>query len=260
MTSFDNIDLLTFNLSVDINLNIAVCLQCHIPICPPKNIEQHVRDHLKYIEIPEALSSHLIKTYNLQDTPVFPLNAVEPVYGLPLHSTSHYFCGECHRGYSNSETLSSHQSEKKHSKAANFSSYAQRVKIKSNRNIPISLDNVPKVDSINIDYAKLVKTALAPQYDYTTLPIFEPEDNSNLSSFFKRDGWISLLQGHTPVDICDARRTHLPKEPTEGSNPCRIERAGFALRWLATNFLTEIQCHIQDSVSFGLMGYIGTTS
>ena len=75
-------------------------------------------------------------------------------------------------------------------------------------------------------------------------------------SFFQSDGWLSLVQGHVPDQLEEARRTHNKREDKHDT----LLRHGAVLHGLAEQYLSKLQTHIQENVNYGLMGFLGGTT
>lgn len=100
---------------------------------------------------------------------------------------------------------------------------------------------------VKFDYSDWFCCEITPAWYYAKLPLPVPENRSNLSSFFYKNGWLDHIKGYTPEDLYEARRLHQ-----------EVEKHGDALCKAAQRYLTDIQDQIQDHVVFGLLKDIGS--
>jgi len=206
--------------------------------------------------IPLSLVDTLVEEFGLGENVRYPTEPIEPVYGINILEEPHLFCITCNRGYQNLNALRAHQSSDRCLRTSDegedpgyCQGYGQLIPGNRRRIIQVRLDNLVKKEAVNVDYVSLYhQTAPLPK-DYAQIPLSLPEDDSNLTAFFRQDAWLSHIEGHSAQNLYEARRTHSVDE-----------FPGPILRELAQRYLGQIQSKIQDNVHYGLLKNIGTTN
>ena len=228
-------------------MEAIICIQCHHPVLPPTGLPQHVHSHISALVVPFILVDTIIEKFQLDETIRYPTKIIPPIYGIPVLEEPHYFCQPCNRGYQSLENLRSHQSRNQCTGYA--LGYGQLIPGLHRRIIQVQLDGLLKKQDLNVDYHSLFRqgTSSRPDYSKTLIPIAENE--SNLSAFFRQDGWLTHVQGNTPVDLYEARRNH-EKEDTLGD----------AIRQASRRYLVQIQTQIEQNINYGLLKNIATTN
>ena len=248
ITSVPGFNLLPFNIVVSTKLKAAICLGCSLPILPPSSIPNHVQHHLPAMVVPLPLLELLVEQFDLDDQVHYPPVITEPIYGIPLIEKPLLFCVGCNKGYHNLDDLRAHQSSN-HCPQGHQVGYGQLIAGIRRRIIQVKVDDLVKKASLDIDYPSLFRQNSLPCPNYSRLPISVPENESNLSAFYRQDTWLAHIEGHTPENLIDACRTH--------SND---DSLGAVLRGLAQRYLEQIQPKIQENVNYGLLKNIGTTN
>ena len=243
--------MLRFNLVVNTTLRAFVCILCHLPVLPPSNISQHVRQHIPEIPFPEELVAKSCDKFSLDDAIQYPSEPVEPYFGFPILEDPHHFCESCHCGYHHFSSFQSHQrTERCRATSDPRLGYGQSIPGVNRRIIEVNIKNLKLKKDVPLpNHESWFSRGITPARDYSKIPLTSPENASNLTAFFHSDGWLNHIRGYTPIDLYDARREHL-----EG------EKHGETLRNLARNYLGDIQTKIQDNVNFGLLKDIGSTT
>jgi len=235
------------NLAIHTVLKVAICLSCHQPVLPPSNIPRHVHGHIHELRPNQSIADTLIEQYSLGDSICYPSKPIYPVFGIPLLEDPHYFCDECHSGYHRLTGIQTHQASGRCNGKAYQLGYGQLIVGSHRRIIQVEVDNLKKNDDVDINHARWFRQGITPSRDYSKIPVPIPENRSNLSSFFYRDGWLEQVKGYTPEDLYEAHRLH-------GDN----EKHGQALRKAAHRYIESIQDKIQANVVFGLLKDIGS--
>jgi hypothetical protein len=247
VTSVPGYNLLSFNVVVNSLLKAIICIHCQHIILPPSLLPHHVHSHLSDINVPTELVDHLIKEYRLEENVRYPSKIIDPIYGIPILEHSQFFCNSCNRGYYTLEILRSHQSR---SQCTGYSpGYGQLIPGHKRRIIQVRLDSLNKKEEVNVDYISLFKQASTTRHDYSKIPITVAENESNLTAFFRQDGWLSHVEGNTPADLYEARRTHE-----------KDDILGEGLRQASRRYLGQIQSQIEQNVHYGLLKNIATTN
>ncbi|TCD59774.1 hypothetical protein EIP91_011479, partial [Steccherinum ochraceum] len=247
----DGVSLLSYYFTIDTNLCAAVCRECSKFIVPPSNIPRHVATHARHAILPETLVPQLVESYNLQDEPQYPVSPIRPVYGLPLHPTSKYFCREptCHRGYSSTQSLQAHQSSVGHVGVRCYVSYAQQAPTAHRRFFPVLLHEVPSMDDLAFDFSAAFTEEITRLSDEPAT-VYLPDDKMGYLSFFRSEGWLSLLEAFNMVELAEAHRSH--RKILDPADPAwALEHHGELLRSLALKFLANAQVHIREHVTYG---------
>ncbi|KAF8953005.1 hypothetical protein BDZ97DRAFT_1930113 [Flammula alnicola] len=223
------INLPALGIIINTLLKCVICLHCSRAV-EFTGIERHIHTHLKFVNIPDALSEDLGTEFGL--VPLKEIGyfsaPIPPVFGIPIYEDPYYFCGKCHRGYQDYPTLRSHQSNKERCtverKEKSFHvGYAQSItKGSRKRNFQVDIACLRSREEIN--YANLF------------------EDEQNLGQFFYREKWASFVAGYTPEEIREACRGAMPDEPV-----------GQALKAAANRYITNIQASIQDQQTYGFL-------
>lgn len=247
VTSIPGYNLLPFNIVVHTVLKAIICLQCHQPVLPPSALPRHVHSHLPSLLFPPTLVNTLVDNYQLGDKINYPLEAIDPIYGIPILEEPHIFCQQCNKGYQSLESLRSHQS---HSHCTGHGlGYAQLIPGVSRRIIQVQLKSLVKKEGLNLDYTALIQQGSSSGHNYLKNPLPIVENESNLTAFFRTDGWLSHVQSYTPTDLYEARRTHE-----------KNDNLGEAIRQAARRYLVQIQSQIEGNVHYGLLKNIATTT
>ena len=205
--------------------------------------------------VPLTLLESLVERYKLEEKVHYPLGIIQPIYGIPLIEKPLLFCVACNKGYHNLEGLRTHQSSSRCPRIGEGDSaghqvgYGQLISGLNRRIIQVEVDGLIKKSSLDIDYSSLFRQNSLPRPDYSRLPISVPENESNLSAFYRQDAWLAHVEGHTPENLIDARRTH-----------SKDDSLGAQLRVLSQRYLEQIQPKIQENVNYGLLKNIGTTT
>ena len=247
VTFVEGYQLLSFNVVVHKILKAIICIQCHHPVLPPSGLPHHVRSHISALHVPTDLVKILIHNFQLEDSINYPSNIIEPVYGIPLLEEAHFFCQACNQGYQSLEYLRSHQT--RHKCTGSSIGYGQLIPGSNRRIIKVNIDGLLKKKDINIDYLSIFRRESSSRLDYSKIPIPVTENESNLTAFFRQDGWVSHVQGHTPADLYDARRTHE-----------KGDYLGEIIRDVSRRYLVKIQAQIEENINYGLLRNIGTTN
>jgi len=247
IVSTDGIDLVNLNIVIHTVLKVVVCLSCHQPILPPSKIPEHVHTHIHEIHPNQTVADTLIERFSLGDTICYPPDPIYPVFGIPLLEDPHYFCDECHCGYHRRTGVQTHQTSDRCNGKSFHKGYGQLIPGSNRRIIQVEIGNLKKKEDVNIDHAQWFRQGITPSRDYSKIPVPIPENRSNLSSFFYRDGWLEQVKGYTPEDLYEARRLHEDNE-----------KHGQALRKAAHRYINSIQDKIQANVVFGLLKDIGS--
>lgn len=257
VTKFEDVELLKYNVCVNTLLGVVICLECRDIVHPPESLIPHVRKHLSHLPpLPSDLTDKLITTYTLSAEPTYPSEAIPPVYGLDILPDSKIFCSGCHRGYSSKDSLRAHSFTCKLPGATSYVAYAQEVKIQRSRYIPVKVDQVCRATDLQFDFMAAYTASITPLRDVQRMPLTVAKDTMTFEAFYHREGWLELLEGHTPENLAEARRSHLDRpDPSHPGTP--IELIGPQLRSLSRRFLGDLEEHIKNNTTFGLMNYLG---
>ncbi|KAF8963704.1 hypothetical protein BDZ97DRAFT_1919490 [Flammula alnicola] len=248
------INLPALGIVINTLLKCVICLHCSRAV-EFTGIERHIHTHLKFVNIPDALSEDLGTEFGL--VPLKEIGyfsaPIPPVFGIPIYEDPYYFCGKCHRGYQDYPTLRSHQSNKERCtverKEKSFHvGYAQSI-TKGSRKRNFQVDIACLRSREEIDYANLFEVHHPPPLNFSQLPMRSPEDEQNLGQFFYREKWASFVAGYTPEEIREACRGAMPDEPV-----------GQALKAAANRYITNIQASIQDQQTYGFLKSIAQIS
>lgn len=241
---------------VNLHFRCVICLNCERAV-DTKNLVEHIRKDLPFIEVPDDLPAVLEATYKLvpYSSIVYKPGPIPPVFGIPLQSNPFFFC-KCGKGYSTYEGMRSHQTRvgehacaQKSKKPRYHKGYGQRLT--SNR----SIFEVNAIDWLltcnnNLDRYPLVFTqSIPPLRDYSKMEILGAEDEMNTSSFFYTQRWLSHLKGYTAEDIQEATLGSTPEAPY-----------GDRLKHVAEEFLSQANAEIQKHSSFGILKLMGQTT
>jgi transposase-like protein len=236
------------NLVVQTVLKVVICLLCHQPILPPSGIPEHVNRHIHELRPSQNIADTLIERFSLGDVVCYPSQPIDPVFGIPLLEDPHYFCDECHFGFHRLTGVQTHQASDRCNGQSYHQGYGQLIPGSNRHIIEINIDTLKKKDDIQLDHTGWFRQGITPTRDYSKIPVPVPENRSNLSSFFNRDGWLDHVKDYTPQDLFEARRMHQDDE-----------KHGEDLRKAALRYISGIQDKIQANVVFGLMKNIGST-
>lgn len=246
ITSIPGYNLLSFNIVVNTLLKAIICIHCQHPVLPPSRLPQHVHAHISAIVVPTTLVENLVQQFQLEENLHYPTEVISPVYGIPLLEEPHFFCQKCNQGYQSLSFLRSHQS--RHRCTGHTLGYGQLIPGHNRRIIQVFLDKLVFRKDLDLDYPSLFKQgSSSPDYSNNPIPIVENE--SNLSAFFRQDGWLNHVQGNSPSDLHEARRTH-EKDDTVGD----------AIRQASRRYLVHIQSQIEENIHYGLLRNIATTN
>ncbi|MDX6295871.1 MAG: hypothetical protein QOH50_5015 [Kribbellaceae bacterium] len=244
----ENEDSIQLNIVINTVLRVAICLECHHPILPPSNIHEHINNsHENFYLVDHTKSESLITDYLLKDTIDYPSHPITPVFGIPLLEDPHYFCDKCHCGFHRLTGIQTHQSSNRCDGRSYHQGYGQSIPGHNRRIIEVLIDGLKKQSDFHFDHDTWFRQGIAPSRDYSKIPVPIPENKSNLSAFFYRDGWLLHVEEYTPKDLWEARRTH--------NND---ESYGDVLRKAASRYISDIQDSIQSNVVFGLLKDIGS--
>jgi hypothetical protein len=125
--------------------------------------------------------------------------------------------------------------------------YGQLISGVNRRIIEVKIDALIKKEDVNLDHVSWFRQGITPSRDYSKIAVLVPENHSNLSSFFHRDGWLEHVKGYLPQDLFEARRVHRDDE-----------KHGEGLRKAARRYIANIQDKIQENMAFGLMKDVGS--
>ena len=235
------------NLVVHTALKAVICLSCHQPILPPSKIPEHVHGHIREILPSQTVTDTLIERFSLGDNICYPSSPIYPIFGIPLLEEPHYFCNECQCGFHRLTGIQTQQASDRCTGQSYHKGYGQIILGINRRIIQVKIEDLKKKKDVNLDYAKWFRQGMTPTRDYSKIPVPVPENRSNLSSFFYRDGWLEQVKGYTPQDLYEARRLH------EDS-----DKNGQVLRKAAQRYIESVQDKIQANVVFGLLKDIGS--
>ncbi|KDR76860.1 hypothetical protein GALMADRAFT_210699 [Galerina marginata CBS 339.88] len=247
------IKLSVYDLTVNNQLHCVSCIECK-RVLELGTVKAHIRAHVKNVEIPEDIVDILMEEFGVVpcaeiDYPPYPIT---PVFGIQIRQSPHYFCGVCHRGYTDSGTLRVHQSTRCYT-AVNqrqfYVTYAQTLQNgRGMHYFPVDISKLTLRKNNQVDYVQIFQDTYPPPTNYSKLPITCLEDKQNLSQFVHREGWLNLLEGYTPEDIVDACRPTVD-EPWSGE-----------LRGAATRYLETVQILIRGAHTYGILKTLCTVS
>ncbi|KAF9521947.1 hypothetical protein CPB83DRAFT_840860 [Crepidotus variabilis] len=250
ITTLGRFNLLTFNVVVSSALKAVVCVQCHKPILPATSIPSHIRTHLPELSFPSDLYTLLTERVTLSPDINFPSEIIQPVYGIPILETIHFFCDACNRGYKSLDAVKSHQTKKKCSPELRYHrGYGQLIHVTHRRIIEVDITSLVKRTDPEPNHDSWLIEGITPAIDYSKITVAVPEDASNLNVFFSADGWLQHIRGHTPEALYEARRDSQEVDPYSD-----------VVRRLSQQYLSNFQPIIQDKVNFGLLRKIGSTT
>jgi len=244
----EGLRLSTYGLVINKELRAVICLECGNPILPPTAIPQHVKRHVSALDLPAGFEDTLIQRFLLGPNVCYPKGIIDPIFGIELLEQPHVFCTPCNRGYRDLKGLQMHQKDVKCS-GGYHEGYGQRISGLKHRIIEVNISNLEKKTNVQLDPTSWYRQGIVPSRDYAKLVIHSPENSSNLSSFFHKDGWISHVAGNSADDLYEARCSHTDEDAH-----------GETLRDLARRYLDDIQDDIQDNVNFGLLKDIGSVT
>lgn len=242
------INLTALGITINVSLKCVVCIQCCRAV-DYTALHDHIHSHTSYIDIPDTLSRDLAEEFDLAllANTEYPSIAIPPVFGIPIQTEVFYFCGACHRGYHDMETLRVHQASRCHAprKARSaYMAYAQCLtKGKNKRWFPVDISGLERRKDAQPDYASLFENTHPPPVDFSKLPIQNLDDEQNLGQFLFREGWLAFMDGFTPEEMVEGSRGI-----TADDEPWAIALKGASLR-----FLTKIQPLIDEQQTFGLL-------
>ncbi|CAA7265621.1 unnamed protein product [Cyclocybe aegerita] len=241
-------DLLPFNIVVSTLLCAVICLECETFVAPD-NINRHIRSHNRHIALPPTLQADLVQTFGLTGNVTYPSEMCAPIFGLPLVESPLDFCGHCNRGFAVRASLENHLRGCARSASEGRKKvvgYGQKMPGTS-RVIRVDISGLIKASEGELDPLSDIMSAMSIVPDYSTQPIALCDDNLNLKAFFANDGWLEHVQGMTPADLNEARRTH---EPDDLYGDC--------LRGLANHFLEQTQVLLNAKKNVGLEKLLGS--
>jgi hypothetical protein len=239
---------------VNLHFRCLICLKCERAL-DTRNLVEHLRKDLPFVEVPDDLPTVLETTYKLipYSSAVYNPGPIPAIFGIPLQPEPIFFC-ECGKGYTSIEVLRPHQTRVgerecpyRGKKPGFHKGYGQRLT--ANRSFFEVDPSQWRLASDTLHYPLVFCRSLPPLRDYSKMEIKGAEDEMNTSSFFFSQRWLAHLEGYSPEDISEVTRESSSEAPF-----------GELLRRVGEEFLSLANAEIKNHNTFGILKLMGQTT
>ncbi|KAJ7082561.1 hypothetical protein C8R44DRAFT_894729 [Mycena epipterygia] len=238
----------SYDLVINTIYKILICLSCRRCI-EPHTAETHVGLHISDVVVPEGMAEELMKEFDLlsvEDIPI-PKNMPAPIFGLQIIEERCYFCTRCKHGFTNRNSLRSHQNTKGRchrpdgEENAHFIGHGQRFTDGAFNSIfPVDPTKLPLRSDADPTPLDIYQSAPVPAFDYRNIPFAIPTRELDLNSFAYREGWKAHVAGWTPAQIAESCRGSTPADDLD------------TLKDNVVSYIKTVQPEIAKCEGFGL--------
>ncbi|CAK5276964.1 unnamed protein product [Mycena citricolor] len=220
VTHDDDHDLERYNLVINTQLRLIICIPCSKAVLPAR-LRRHLLDKWPRLDVPDDIGEKLRSKYNVaatHDWP-FPQARILPVFGLPILPNPYLFCQSCHHGYSSHTSLASHHYQRTCARSSDqspghFIAYGQTVGFDPRVVFPV--DTSLLATPVRRPAFSTEPFTTLPRPDYAHLPISNPSTHAT-STYSSKTKTFIHSSGRLPPNRSISPSIAPPTRPSRSS-------------------------------------------